>query len=244
MNFKLLSSRLLTAVVLALITGTSLSGCQGQQGGKAKPAASAATTTAPADTEEPPSAKLKLKGYETSGVFDARLEAAMKDMVSRAMSACFLDKVPVQDMSAVEDCIAEKIAMAADPAGDARRHCSKMGALDKQIDCALTGTIVKRLRARNSVAMSESAWSQAQESLAQELMALGMDQSFSCARVADMKDPAFRSCLGEGLIAAMDGNPADGEKCYTFKTDEDFGKCIGEAGMMKMLEETAARTGV
>lgn len=229
----------LTAISLVL------AGCQTSNSGKTPATTSAGTTSdpAPATTTAPSSSAstggLKSKdGWQSTGVFDDRLEAATQKMMANAFEAC----MSAGAGAGLMDCVAGELAQAIDPSGNAKSHCASQPDADAQFQCALAGTVVMKVRANSGVEMSDSAWSGYDKAMREELLAVGIHESFACAKVHGPKGPAFRECMSAAVLGKMDVQPEIAEPCLTLEPEEKFGQCVGEAGMISLLEAAAGRS--
>jgi hypothetical protein len=217
-------------VLLAL----ALSACQPAS---PKPTTTAATVAAPAEESATAAPSTLGNGkWKSTGVFDNRLEAATQKMMSNAFSACMSG-----GSDGLMDCVSGNLAMAIDPSGSAKSHCSDRADADAQFRCAFEGTVVMKLREKSGVEMSDSAWTNSTKSMQDELLAVAIHESFDCARSHDTKSMAFRECMSSRILTKMDAQPEMAEPCLPLEPEEKFGQCIGEAGLVNLLEVAAAR---
>jgi hypothetical protein len=202
-----------------------------------KSTSSATAIAAPTDsTASASSSTLRSGKWQTTGVFDDRLEAATKKLMSNAFNACMGG-----GSAGFMDCVSDQLAMALDPSGNAKSHCSDQPDVDAQFQCAFDGTVVMNLRKKSGVAMSDSAWTNYQKSMQDELLALAVHESFDCVKMHDPKTTDFRECMSAKVLTRMDAQPEMAEPCLTLEPEEKFGQCIGEAGLVNLLEVAAGR---
>ncbi|WP_374650426.1 hypothetical protein [Dongia sp.] len=202
-----------------------------------KSTSSAATIAAPADNSANASSSALRNGkWQSTGVFDERLEAATQKMTLNAVTACMSG-----GSAGLMDCVTDNLVMAIDPSGNAKNHCSDQPDADARFQCAFDGTVVMNLRKKSGIEMSDSAWTNFQKSMQDELLTMAIHESFDCAKLHDPKSRAFRECMLERILTKMDAQPEMGEPCLTLETDEKFGQCVGEAGLVNLLEVAAAR---
>jgi hypothetical protein len=227
--------RIVTSFGLAgvLLLGLAVAGCQPTS---SKPTASAAAPAPSANATNTPSSTQQNGKWQSTGVFDDRLEAATHKMMSNALETC------MSAGAGLMDCVAGELAQAIDPSGNAKSHCAGQPDADAQFQCALAGTVVMKVRANNGVEMSDSAWSGYDKAMREELLAVGIHESFACAKVHGPKGPAFRECMSAAVLAKMDVQPEIAEPCLTLEPEEKFGQCVGEAGMISLLEAAAGRS--
>lgn len=223
----------LTGLVLL---GLAVAACQPTP---TKPAAAAAVVApAPASSAtSTPSSTLAAGKWQSTGVFDDRLEAATHKMMSSALETCMAG-----GSAGLMDCISGELSMAIDPSGNAKRHCLNLPDTDAQFQCSLAGTVVMKLREKSGVEMSDSAWSGYDKAMRDELLAVGIHESFACAKLHGPHGPAFRQCMSTGVLTKMDVQPDMAEPCLTLEPEEKFGQCVGEAGMISLLEAAAGRS--
>lgn len=202
-----------------------------------KSTSSAATIAAPTDNPASASSSTLRSGkWQSTGIFDDRMEAATQKMMSNAFTACMSG-----GSAGLMDCVSDNLALAIDPSGNAKSHCSDLPDADAQFQCAFDGTVVMNLRKKSGVEMSDSAWTNFQKSMQDELLALGIHESFDCAKLHDPKSTAFRECMSARILTKMDAQPEMAEPCLTLEPDEKFGQCVGEAGLVNLLEAAAGR---
>lgn len=158
-------------------------------------------------------------------------------MMSNAFNACMSN-----GSAGLMECVSDELALAFDPSGSAKEHCSSQPDADSQFQCAFSGTIIAKLREKSGAEMTDSAWTNYQKAMQEELLAMSIHESFACAKLHGPKGPEYRQCMSENVLIKMDANPEMGQSCLTLEPDEKFGQCVGEAGMVSLLEAAAART--
>lgn len=231
----------IVAVLGIMLLSLSLAACQNQS---PKTGSTVASSTA---TPKSPATSMALTSgtngkHESTGVFDDRMKVAVTTLMSHAFEACINDLTGgTAGFGGGEACLSQKMAMALDPDGDAAKYCAGEVDADAAFNCALSGTIVKKLRSKSGVAMTAETWSDAEKSLRQELLALGVDRAFTCLKEGNSKTPEFRKCLSDAILTRMDAQTEDAIPCLKFDKDEVFGQCVGEAGLVSQLEVAASR---
>jgi hypothetical protein len=228
------AASLITSGVLLL--GLTVAACQ--------PTSSKSTVSAPAVTSpssadksaNPQKSTLRHGKWVSTGIFDARLEAAIQKIMSNAVDVCIGGGSPE-----VMECVSDEFALAIDPSGSAKEHCAGESGTDAQFQCFFSGTVVKNLRANSGAEMTDSAWKNYEKTMQQELLALAIQESFACAKSHGPKGADYRQCMSESILTKMDASPEMGQPCLSLEPDEKFGQCVGEAGMVSLLEAAAAR---
>jgi hypothetical protein len=216
-----------------LLAGLALSGCQNQSG---TTSAAAAPSTKTQSSPAAPAGRLKADGWVSTGVFDDQIEGATRTMMSNALNACM--KASSGELMA---CLDEETADAIDPSGSAKKACAGISESKGHYQCVFGGTLVMKLRAKNDVPMSQEAWEDSERAMREELMAAALADSFSCMKSVGTAQSAYRACLAQNLLARF-GAPTDSAApCMDLQPDEKFGQCVGEAGIVSLLEAAAGR---
>jgi len=216
-----------------LLLSLAVAACQPTS---SKPASSASSPAAAPSTSAA-SSSLKNGKWQSTGIFDDRLEAATHKMMANALETCMSG-----GGTDLMNCVSGELAQAIDPSGNAKSHCAQQTDPDSQFQCALAGTVIMKLRENNGVAMSDSAWSNFDKAMREELLAVGIHESFACAKLHGSEGPAFRQCMSAGVLTKLDVEPAAADPCLGLQPDEKFGQCVGEAGMISLLEAAAGRS--
>jgi hypothetical protein len=219
-----------------LLLALTVAACQPTS---SKSTASAAAVVPPSSADQsanPPKSTLRHGDWVSTGIFDSRLETATQKIMSNALNACM-----GSGGSGLMECVTDKFALALDPSGGAKDHCSGQPDADAKFQCFFSGTVIKTLRAKSGTEMTDSAWENYEKAMQQELLAMSIQESFSCAKLHGPKGPDYRQCMSESILDNMDANPEMGQPCLALEPDEKFGQCVGEAGMVSLLEAAAAR---
>ena len=232
--------RILPVAFLIVALG-GLMGCQTKQ--------EAASVTSPPPTTPTPvpapavSGDASAFGNKTSGVFDARMETAIKAMFSKVMAVCARDHSVVPNKAGLMGCFNEKTALAIDPSGAANEHCGSFEEPEQTFKCILMGSMLMRVREQSAVPMTAATWQDIEGVLAGEMAVVAMDESFACAKSGHTGDAAARSCLADRLVVRLGGNVGDGRSCLSVEDDFIFGQCLGEAAALELIETAATRVG-
>ncbi|MBK8158219.1 MAG: hypothetical protein IPK59_05355 [Rhodospirillaceae bacterium] len=236
-----MSVRRILPVVTFAIAMSGLMGCQARQestSATTPPPATSSKVTAPAV-----SSSTTALDNKTNGVFDARIEAAMKEMFSKAMAACARDHSVVASKAGLMGCFNEKTALAIDPSGAANENCGGFEEPEQSFKCILMGSMLMRVREQSKVPISAAAWQDIEGVLAGEMAVIALDESFACTKSGHTGDEAARACLADRLVGRLGGKAEDGRSCLAVEDDFIFGQCIGEAAALELIESAATRVG-
>jgi hypothetical protein len=225
-------------VVLLASAAIVLAGCQSPKEGQGAKSAAAKNAAPAADPVEPSFSK-DGKG-SSSGVFDARLKAAMASLMVKSLTGCSGQSTDAVDAMS---CVSGKIALALDPSGEANRQCARFDGMEKYLQCAFFGVILRQLRAGNGVEMTADSWSKAQKIMEQELMVLAVSEGMDCYKAGGSKSLQYRECLSETILPRFGGESADAEPCLGIEDEYRFGQCLGEAGLVRIFETAVENIG-
>jgi hypothetical protein len=228
--------------LLLFLVGSALTACQSkppasQQAGSASSAAESAAVV----PEQPAPSDAKLG--DMTGVFDDRVEAAMKTLFSNVAVICVRELTLEASESESKACPTRKAIMALDPTGAALEHCFVDDDVEASLKCTVMGGLLMKSRSASGTPVSASAWSDLDALLVREITVLGIDDVYTCTKEGKSEGEAARACQADRFAERFDFSAADGRACLKLPDEWDFSKCLGEAAALGLFEAAAQRSG-
>lgn len=236
-----------TSLVLLLVAGL-VAGCQSGSGkgvattSQAGKAQAKSAPPSPAVTPADPAGSAGTAFPGSTGVFDTRIEAAFKSLMSNITGACIRELSLEAAREEIMGCLNTKTISALEPSGRAVRHCRNDTDVEASLQCTLGGALLIKLREDSGSVISDNAWKDIEVALGQEMAVVAIDEAMTCTKQGQGEGEAARVCFADRLMDRFDVPQEDGRACLGITDEWDFSKCLGEAGALGIVESAVKTT--